>query len=63
MKGKHGRAKGGIVIVIKESISRGVKIIQSIDCFALWLKFDKLCYKNSPNIAHQNGPHSHEFSH
>jgi exonuclease III len=44
IKGKYGRAKGGIVIMLKESIRKGVKILQNNDDFVVWLKFEKLFF-------------------
>jgi exonuclease III len=40
-KSKHGRSKGGIVITMKNSVRRGVKILESYDGYMVWMKFVK----------------------
>lgn len=40
-KGKHGRSKAGIVIVMNTKLKQRTKIVESVDSHMVWIKFQK----------------------
>ena len=40
-KSVKGRSKGGITIILKNNVKKGVKILEHVNSHIVWLKFDK----------------------